>query len=88
MKLANGATRMNPSTLLRLWEAFEGRHHAKHVHVLEIGAITGCWPGTVYRAVQFGYLVRTKPAHFQATAYFRQEVRQAQRNLNDRSRVA
>ncbi len=74
---ANGATSMNPATLLRLWSAFEQYGHRKQVHILRIGADAGTWPSTIYRAVELGYLVRTKPAWFRTTQLLRDEVRRA-----------
>lgn len=74
---------MNPSTLLRLADAFPAWN--SKVHILRIGAEAGTWPGTVYRAEQLGYLVRVGPAVFRPTPYMRDEVKRARRNQKMRA---
>lgn len=72
---------MNPSTVLRLWEAFHTTRERKTgLHILEIGGRVGCWPATVYRAYGLGYLDRPNQARFVPSERMRYEVRQAQRN--------
>lgn len=68
--LSNGQTSMNPSTLMRLAEAFPGGRRSKPVHVLSIGATAGTWPTTIYKAMLLGYLERTQPAWFRPTELF------------------
>ncbi len=84
---ANGATSMNPATLLRIYAAFEHYGHRKQVHVLSIGAAAGTWPATIYKAVELGYLVRCKPAWFRSTQLLRDEVRKAHRIKNGRGAI-
>lgn len=71
---------MNPATLLRLWQAFEPSRGRGTVHILQIGAVAGTWPATVYRACALGYLERRQPGMFRATEMLKSEIRQAKRN--------
>lgn len=65
---------MNPSTLMRLFKAWEGQIN-KPAHILMIGALSGCWPSTVYHACSLGYVRRTEAAHFLPTERLLAEMR-------------
>lgn len=76
--ITTGQHSMNPSTLLRLAQAFldrGGKVRTREAHVLRIGADAGTWPGTVYKAAYLGYLERTRPAWFIPTDQLRFEIR-------------
>lgn len=76
-----GRSAMNPSTLLRFWEAFNStKERQRGLHILQIGGRVGTWPSTVYRAEKLGYLYKTKDAHFAPTERMREEARRAQIN--------
>lgn len=75
LKMANGSTKMNPATLLRMKRAFPAGRRSRPVHILRIGAEAGTWPQTVYRAEQMGYLHKTAPGTFKPTDLFWEEVR-------------
>lgn len=77
--LTNGQTAMNPSTLLRLADAFPAGRRSRSVHVLRVGAEAGTWPTTIYKAMLLGYLERTSPAWFRPTELFWVEVYRARR---------
>lgn len=85
MQLANGTRRMNPSTLLRLFKAWEGQEK-QPAHILMIGALSGCWPSTVYAACALGYVYRTESAHFLPTERLMVEVRRV-RELREQVNV-
>lgn len=85
MQLANGSRQMNPSTLLRLYKAWEGQEQ-KPAHILMIGALSGCWPSTTYHACALGYVYRTEAAHFLPTERLMSEVRRV-RAIREKANV-
>ena len=75
---------MNPSTVLRLADAFDYRTEEER-YVLEIGARAGTWPATIYNATRLGYLERTRRAYFRPTERLWLEVERAHKIRQERT---
>lgn len=67
-------SRMNPYTLLKLWEPFAESNGNHPMHILEVAGESGCWPGTIYKARSLGYLKFTRRAYFKPTAKMKKEI--------------
>ena len=92
---ARGQSQMNPSTLLRMWSAWgydltimTSLKDVDELHILKISGDSGCWPTTVYKAMQLGYLYRPHKAHFRPTDRLINEIRKAQEIQKERRRNA